>query len=284
MAQEEPRQYALGHSEEELERLTRQARAFEPLTRRFFEQAGVVAGMRVLDVGSGSGDVAFLVSELVGPSGTVIGTDCSTEAVQWAGERAKLRKLRNVVFVEGDPTKMQFEETFDAVVGRLVLMYYPDPVDAVRKLAGHVREGGLLAFHEFDCANCRSLPPAPTFERTANLIRETLTVLGARIQMGLDLYSVFLAAGLPGPSMQMTALIGGGRDCIVYDLLAEVARSLLPLMEKLHLTTAADMETDTLAERIREEVVAGKGIVLYPSLIGACSEKRSISDHANKTA
>jgi 2-polyprenyl-3-methyl-5-hydroxy-6-metoxy-1,4-benzoquinol methylase len=278
MAQQDSTQYALGHSEEELERLTRQARAFEPFTRRFLQEAGIAAGMRVLDVGSGSGDVAFLVSELVGPTGTVIGTDASAEAVHWAGERAKLRKLTNVVFVEGDPTKMHFEEAFDAVVGRLVLMYYPDPVDAVRKLAGHVREGGLLAFHEFDCMNCRSLPPAPTFERTANLIRETMTALGAKIQLGLDLYSVFLDAGLPGPSMEMSALIGGGRECIVYDLIAEVARTLLPLMEKLHLTTAADMKIDTLAERIREEVVAGKGIVLYCSLIGACSQKRSSVD------
>src|SRR5262245_29840276 len=61
--------YALGHSERELERLGVQARLVDPVTRRFFVEAGVVSGMRVLDVGSGVGDVSFLAAELVGESG-----------------------------------------------------------------------------------------------------------------------------------------------------------------------------------------------------------------------
>jgi len=67
--------YALGHSQRELERLSRQAQLFEPFTRQLLQQAGIAAGMRVLDVGSGSGDVTFLVAELVGQSGEVIGAD-----------------------------------------------------------------------------------------------------------------------------------------------------------------------------------------------------------------
>lgn len=46
--------YPLGHSDMELERLTRQAQTFEPFTRQLFEQAGITAGMRVLDVGCGA--------------------------------------------------------------------------------------------------------------------------------------------------------------------------------------------------------------------------------------
>jgi protein-L-isoaspartate O-methyltransferase len=67
--------YGLGHSERELGRLSAQARIFEPFTRRMLEQAGVSQGMRVLDVGSGTGDVAFLCASLVGPAGEVIGMD-----------------------------------------------------------------------------------------------------------------------------------------------------------------------------------------------------------------
>ncbi len=51
--------YALGHSEKELQRLSRQGQVFGPFTRQLFEQAGISRGMRVLDVGCGSGDVAF---------------------------------------------------------------------------------------------------------------------------------------------------------------------------------------------------------------------------------
>src|SRR6516225_3810787 len=155
--------YALGHSEKELERLSRQARVFEPFTRQLFQQAGIAAGMRVLDVGCGSGDVAFLAAELAGPGGEVIGVDRAAAAVNRATTRVQARHISNVRFAEGDPAEMRFDRPFDAVVGRLVLMYYADPVDAVRKLAGHLRDGGLIVFQEFDFGTCRSWPLAPTF-------------------------------------------------------------------------------------------------------------------------
>ena len=78
-------------------------------------------------------------------------------------------------FLEGDPAEMQFDRLFDAVIGRLVLMYCPDPVDAVRRLAGHLREGGLIIFQEFDIANARSLPLAPIFERHICWIKQALS-------------------------------------------------------------------------------------------------------------
>ena len=265
--------YALGHSEEELDRLSRQAQAFEPFTRQLLEQAGISAGMRVLDVGCGSGDVAFLAAKLVGPGGEVIGVDRAIAAVRRGTARARSREVGNVKFLEGDPAAIEFERPFDAVVGRLVLMYYPDPVDAVRKLSRHVRQGGLIIFQEFDIANCRSLPVAPTYERNIGWIRQTLSATGARTQLGLELYQVFLAAGLPGPSMGMDALIGGGPDCPAYELVADVIRSLLPVMEKLEIATAAEVSISSLAQQMRDEVVATKGVVLSPGLIGSWSRR-----------
>ena len=61
--------YLMGRSDHETARLQRQAQLYAPLTRRLFSEAGVGAGMRVLDVGTGAGDVALLAAELVGPIG-----------------------------------------------------------------------------------------------------------------------------------------------------------------------------------------------------------------------
>src|SRR6516225_12237738 len=108
---------ALGHSKEELERLSRQAQSFEPFTRQLFQQAGITPGMRVLDVGCGSGDVAFLVAGLVGPSGEVIGADRAAAAVNRATARAQARDIGNVRFLEGDPTELRFDRRFDARCG-----------------------------------------------------------------------------------------------------------------------------------------------------------------------
>src|SRR4030095_3476788 len=153
--------YALGHSEQELQRLSRQGQAIGPFTRQLFEEAGINQGMRVLDIGCGSGDVAFLTANLVGRSGEGVGVERERKAGAWASARAHSQGITNVKFIEGDPAETEFDRQFDAIVGRLVLMYYPDPVEAIRKLIRHVRPGGLIVFQEVDLANARSLPVAP---------------------------------------------------------------------------------------------------------------------------
>lgn len=265
--------YALGHSEQELQRLSRQGEVFEPFTRQLFKEAGISPSMRVLDVGCGSGDVTFLAADLVGLSGEVVGVDRERKAVDWANARARSRGMRNVNFVEGDPAEMQFDRQFDAIVGRLVLMYYPDPIDAIRELMPHVRPEGLIIFQELDMANACSLPVAPLFERSMAWIRQTLSATGARLELGLELYPVFLAAGLPGPSMRIDALIGGGPQCPAFEVVAEVIQSLLPVMEKLKIASAAEVGISTLAQRMRDEVIALKGVVLSGGFVGAWSRK-----------
>ncbi|MCD6030241.1 MAG: hypothetical protein K0S78_2415, partial [Thermomicrobiales bacterium] len=78
--------YVLGHSAFELERLARQERVVGSMTREYFVAAGIASGMRVLDVGSGSGAVAFLAADLVGPTGQVIGTDLAPSAIAAASQ------------------------------------------------------------------------------------------------------------------------------------------------------------------------------------------------------
>jgi len=110
----------------------------------------------------------------VGLTGEVVGVDRERTAVDWANARAHSRGTKNVNFIEGDPAEMELDQQFDAIVGRLVLMYYPDPVDTIRKLMRHVRPEGLIVFQELDMANARSLPIAPLFERSLAWIKQTL--------------------------------------------------------------------------------------------------------------
>ena len=82
---------------------------------------------------------------------------------------------------------MEFDRQFDAIVGRLVLMYYPDPVDAIRKLTRHVRPEGLIVFQEIDLANARSLPRCSSLRAFHNLDKTDAEVTrGARIDLGLE--------------------------------------------------------------------------------------------------
>jgi 2-polyprenyl-3-methyl-5-hydroxy-6-metoxy-1,4-benzoquinol methylase len=262
--------YVLGHSDRELERLDKQAQLINPITRRFLTAAGIVPGMRVLDVGSGAGDVALLAADVVGAEGEVVGTDRSATALERARQRVEARSLRNVSFREGNPADMMFDRPFDAVIGRYVLMFQPDPAAMLRGLAKHARRGGLVFFHEPDLDGSRSSPAVPTYDQCCRWIAETLRLSGADIRMGTKLFSTFIAAGLPAPSLQLETLIAGvANNGDPLALIAGLALTLAGEMERLGVATAAEVGLETLADRMTREAAAAGSVVLGRFEIGA---------------
>ncbi|MGH8553365.1 MAG: class I SAM-dependent methyltransferase, partial [Methylococcales bacterium] len=262
----------LGHSEQELERLAIQARLIDPITRRFFLDAGIVAGMRVLDVGSGAGDTAFLAAEIVGADGEVIGIDRAGAAVKTANDRARDKELRNITFIESDPMDARFETQFDAIVGRYVLMFQPDPVPMLRKLIQHLRPGGIVVFHEPYLHAAWSFPPVPTYDLLWRRMAETMQRSGADSRMGAKLHSTFLAVGLPAPTLRLESVVGGGANGIdQIHLITDVTRTLLPEMERLGVATAGEVGIETLADRICAEMIANSSVIVGRAEIGAWS-------------
>lgn len=264
--------YALGASEAEAERLVRQSGLYASFTRRLLEQAGLGPGARVLDVGTGAGDVALVAAEIVGPSGGVVGVDRNPEILDTARGRALRAGLTNVTFVEGDAgASMGPEDDFDAAVGRLVLMHQQDPANTLRSVAARVRSGGVVAFQEYNVTS-RSLvafPPMPLLEKALGWLVETLERAGVETEMGFKLRGTFLEAGLPEPRLELYAPVGGGPLWGGYEFAAETLRSLLPLTEKLGIATAEEVDVDTLADRLREEVVAYGGVGKPPEMVSA---------------
>ena len=94
--------YALGSTDAEHERLIRQAARVAPLTERLFRKAGIGPGQRVLDLGSGVGDVAMLVARLVGHSGEVVGIERDLRSLARAWARVAEAGLLNVSFIQSD--------------------------------------------------------------------------------------------------------------------------------------------------------------------------------------
>ncbi|HKW50991.1 MAG TPA: class I SAM-dependent methyltransferase [Candidatus Eisenbacteria bacterium] len=264
--------YVLGHSDRELDRLKTQARLIDPITQRFFREAGLVPGMRVLDVGSGAGDVAFLAAELVGDTGEVVGVDRAPAALEEARERATARRSLNVTFRDGDPADMTFVRPFDAVIGRYVLQFQKDPAKMLRNLAARVRPGGLVVFHEIDWGGVQSFPPVPTYDQCCRWCVDTLRLSGTETRMGIKLHSTFVAAGLPPPLMRLEALItGGSTSPALLHLVTDVLETLLPEMERLGVATAADVGIETLVERINTEAAAHSSVIVRHFQIGAWS-------------
>ena len=263
-------QYVLGHTDQELERLIEQARQIGPITRRFFLEAGVAPGMRVLDVGSGAGDVSFLVAELIGAAGEVVGVDRSPIAIRTANARKAPLVQSNVSFIEGDPAAMTLDHPFDAVVGRYVLMFQPDPVALLRGVARHLRPGGVIVFHEIDWHGARSHPPVPTYDRCCRWIVKTLAQSGADPHFGAKLAACMNAAGLPAVKLHIESIVSAGPDpAEMAKFMADLARTLLPAMLRLGIATAEEVGIDTLAVRIREEMFASTATITGRAEIGA---------------
>ena len=218
------RRYALGYSANELRRLERQGAFFRDLTEDLLKRAGVRDGMRVLDLGCGVGDTSLLAARLIGPSGVVVGVDRSTKAIDVAQRRATTARPRNSIqFVVADLDTFVPDEPFDAVIGRLVLLYLRDPAATLRRLSAYVRPGGVVAFQEMAMPLARSNPDGAHFRARIGSWPRSLG-LGSSQTWAKAVRDV-LGRRSAIPQMILTGCVEGGPDSLVYDYYADIARS-----------------------------------------------------------
>lgn len=267
---ESSRHYVMGHSDEEMQRLRQQAELWHPATSRFLENVGITAGMHVLDVGCGAGDVTLLLAEMVGAGGQVMGVDSNPAVLDATRKRAEVVALTNVSFVQGDIAQMQFAGDFDAIVGRFIVQHLSDPVAVLRRLARSLRPQGNIGFQEFDFTRVSySLPPVALYDQAFSWIREALHRAGLDFQIGMRLHGIFLDAGLPAPRMYSEAVIGAGPNWSGYEVIAGTIRSLLPLILKFGIATEQEVDIDTLTTRLQAEIVSQQSVGRGPDLISA---------------
>jgi SAM-dependent methyltransferase len=241
-------------------------------------RAGIKPGMRVLDIGCGVGDVSLLVGELVEPTGAVVGVDRSREAVDVARRRAGAAGQRWLSFEACALEDYSTSQQFDAIVGRLVLAYLPDPVGTVQRLTNVLRPNGVIAFQEIALPLIRSVPSGPLFDECCRWIRETFAAAGFESDMGGKLFATLTAAGLPPPQMIHAGRAAGGADSPIYDYTAGILRSLLPMAERFGVATADEIDVDTFAQRLREEAVARNACIMLPPLVGAWTRRSGLPE------
>jgi SAM-dependent methyltransferase len=261
--------YPFQSSDAERERLIAQSGLVAPLTRRLFERAGITAGMRVLDIGSGSGDVALLAAQLVGPTGHVTGIDRDPAQVKLAEQRAKTHGLANIHFVAGDFREMKLAPAVDAIVGRLVLMYATDPLDALRRALRNLKSGGIIALQEsiVDYEGPVFIEPIDCLAaRAAEWFRAGFKHAGVHSRMGMRLFGLMRQAGLtPSTEIDVLVPIQEGPDGALFGTLAAVVRSQIPAIVASGAATEAEIDIDTLEERMIADA-PDQGVVGYFNL------------------
>ncbi|MFS8085194.1 MAG: class I SAM-dependent methyltransferase [Acidobacteriota bacterium] len=116
-------------------------------TAAMLDMAGVGPGACVLDVAAGAGDQTLDIAQRVGPQGRVLATDLSPAILALAQENAQRAGFHNVQTRAADGEDLQVQPaSFDAVVCRLGLMFFPDPRQGLREMHRALRpNGGICA-------------------------------------------------------------------------------------------------------------------------------------------
>jgi SAM-dependent methyltransferase len=266
--------YALTPSPLEARRLLLQSEIIRPVTERWLREAGIGPGMRVLDVGCGTGEVTAMVAELVGEDGRVVGVDQSkfaTDIARTRGEKLRLPQM-SVIFLAIEDYRPA--GLLDAVVGRYILHHQKDPAQMLRYLAGFVRPGGIIAFHELGMGSYAiSRPGTAAWALAMGWINAVLVQSGGQADAGFRLLQIYDDAGLGMPAVFCETIVSGGRFSPFYDWLATTVRSLLPRMLELGIATEAEVDIDTLEDRLRNDAIEQRIQLLSPPQFCAWAHK-----------
>ena len=241
-------------------------------TRRLLVDAGVREGMRVLDVGCGPGDVAFLAASLAGKTGSVIGVDHNEGILAVARQRAGLTETLAPEFILGDINALPDDlGSFDAVVGRRVLMYQDDPLKTVSHLKAHLKTEGLIAFQEADLTMVpASIVSLPLHQQALDWLRQMIIDEGADIQMGFHLHGILSRAGMSVREVRAEAIV---QTPSAPNALGDMIKAVLPRLLEHGIVTAADVGIDTFQERLNAERLKTNATYIGDMMFGAWARK-----------
>lgn len=212
---------------------------------------GISSGMRVLDVGCGPGNVTMLLANLVGPSGKVVGLDIDARMIRMAQERTQKEQCTNVEFLCTDILGVAMPEVhFDAIVGRRVLMYLPNVVDALRRLYDLTKPGGICIFQEHDSHAVETMTELPLREKVRQSIWKTVAREGGDVSIGSRLCDHFQKAGFEVVNIEALGNVEAPTSSYPY---ASLLRMMRPRMLEKHVIQDNDFDWDKLEMQLEAE-------------------------------
>ena len=188
--------YLLAQGAADVDRLALLNQVFGPPSEALLLRLGLSAGMRVAEIGCGSGNMTCWMAQEVGPAGHITGVDSSQDSLEQARKLAKSRGLQNIEFVQGDVNQLSLPgQPYDFAYCRFVLMHQRQPEVGLRQMAGLVRPGGFVVCEELDLSRCFFDPPAPHMLRMMDLNVAIAERRGVDYRLGSRLATLCQKAG-----------------------------------------------------------------------------------------
>jgi protein-L-isoaspartate O-methyltransferase len=267
--------YVLGSDDAEVARLDAQASSIAGATEALLRAAGIGGSMRVLDLGTGLGHVAFLVADLLDHDGSVLGVEQAEQLLEIAERRRAAAGAENIGFLAADARAFSASELFDAIVARLLLFHLPDREEVLRRLLDALRPGGTSVVIEFDIGAMRGEPEVPLVDAVRRWIEAAFRAAGADPRIGTQAGQLLRRAGFADVSTLGIQAYFTPSDPIGPLLCASVTRSLASQIVEHGIADEAELGLDTLQERIAEQVVARDAVILPPTVVGAWGTRPS---------
>jgi SAM-dependent methyltransferase len=185
--------------------------------------------MRCRDVGCGAGDVSLFLASLVGPTGTVVGSDSDEVQLDLVREDCQRRAVTNVELVVEDVMELEVSGAYDVVYSRFLLQHLPDPLEALRRMWRAVRPGGLLIAEDGDFLADFCVPPHPGYDFWQYAYQETLRRQGGDPLSGRLLHSRFREVGIADPQLKMVqhVYLSGEGKLMPYLTIARTASRII---------------------------------------------------------
>ena len=265
--------YALGHTQQEYDRLRAQARVWEDATARLLDRLGLAPGATCLDAGCGPGETMRLMARRVGPGGRVLGIDADSSLgsmtlamlhAEGHGQCSfRAQDLSADEPIEGGP--------FDLVYARLLLFHLPGRVALLTRLWEAVAPGGHLLIQDYDLRGASVLPDLATLGAMMRVLTGVFSAVGGDVHVGARLPQLFGQAGVGVPDGTDVA---GHIEPLVTGrtYLEHTCRSVLPVALAHGVTTQASA-ADLLASIDEDATRFPDRPLIWPLLIGAWKRK-----------
>jgi SAM-dependent methyltransferase len=222
--------YILATGGKDVKRLRLLHEVYGPGTEALFHRVGLRDGLRVVEVGCGSGNIACWVAGQILPGGSVLGIDVAADQIEQARRQAASRNLRNVEFQVADAYSPRLPEgSFDLAYCRLVLTHLTRPAEALRAMRDLVRPGGGVVCEELDVGCWLCDPPADAMTRFFEFNVALARRLGENFCLGASLHRLFREVGFARPEVAANFVLAlrGEQKHLLWMTFAEFAPELV---------------------------------------------------------
>jgi SAM-dependent methyltransferase len=189
-------QYIFNVGETAVKRLAILNNAYGPLTHQFLKKIGLRSGMKVAEIGCGTGEITLWLAKEVGPEGEVTGIDLSSEQIAIAENRAKSAGLNNINFFAMNVLDVgKLAEKFDLVYCRFTLAFLKKPIDGLIAMRQLVAPNGLLAAEEIETSSWWGFPYSFAYNFHIEIFQKLGESRGMDFNTGPKLYNYFRDIG-----------------------------------------------------------------------------------------